>query len=217
MIIHALTWLKLWHGWEITPHCFTSMPQSLCNMNIFQILDTFWVWSHCVTYDIPMYMHILCLNCVGHWNMGRDFASWRGKLPSVVWSEFETDIFVMKVRTPSRVRFDRETISTAVPAVHSSDAVSCVSLLTHWIRATHICVSKLTIIGSDNGLSQGRHQAIIWTNAGKLLILSIGTSFCKILSKILHFLSRKYMWKWRLGNSGKYHGNPTKRRSSDNI
>ena len=41
---------------------------------------------------------------------------------------------------------------------------------THWGRVTHICVSKLTIIGSDNGLSPGRRQAIIWTNAGILLI-----------------------------------------------
>ena len=36
---------------------------------------------------------------------------------------------------------------------------------------THICVSKLSIIGSDNGLSPDRRQAIIWTNAG---LLSIG-------------------------------------------
>ena len=42
--------------------------------------------------------------------------------------------------------------------------------LTHWGRVTHKCVSKLTIIGSDNGLSPGRRQAIIWTNAGILLI-----------------------------------------------
>ena len=33
---------------------------------------------------------------------------------------------------------------------------------------THICVGKLTIIGSNNGLSPGRCQAIIWTNAGTL-------------------------------------------------
>ena len=33
--------------------------------------------------------------------------------------------------------------------------------LTHWGRVTHICVSKLAIIGSDNGLSPGRRQAII--------------------------------------------------------
>ena len=32
---------------------------------------------------------------------------------------------------------------------------------THWGRATHICVSKLTIIGSDNGVSPGRRQTII--------------------------------------------------------
>ena len=44
------------------------------------------------------------------------------------------------------------------------------SCLTHWSRVTHICVSKLTIAGSDNGLSPGRRQAIIWTNAGIMLI-----------------------------------------------
>ena len=33
--------------------------------------------------------------------------------------------------------------------------------LTHWGRVTHICVSNLNIIGSDTGLSPGRHQAII--------------------------------------------------------
>ena len=30
-----------------------------------------------------------------------------------------------------------------------------------WGRVMHICVSKLNIIGSDNGLSPGRHQAIM--------------------------------------------------------
>ena len=30
---------------------------------------------------------------------------------------------------------------------------------------THEYVGNLTIIGSDNGLSPGRRQAIIWTNA----------------------------------------------------
>ena len=53
--------------------------------------------------------------------------------------------------------------------------------LTHWGRVTHICVGKLTIIGSDNGLSPGRRQAIIWTNAGILLIEPLGTNFSEIL------------------------------------
>ena len=41
-------------------------------------------------------------------------------------------------------------------------------------RVTHICVSKLNIIGSDNGLSPGRRQAIIWTNVWILLIGPLG-------------------------------------------
>ena len=49
--------------------------------------------------------------------------------------------------------------------------------LSHWGRVTHICVGKLTIIGSDNGLSPGRRQAIIWTNAGILLIWPLETKF----------------------------------------
>ena len=45
----------------------------------------------------------------------------------------------------------------------------------------HICISKLTIIGSDNGLLPGRHQAIIWTNAEILLIEPLRTNLSEIL------------------------------------
>ena len=58
------------------------------------------------------------------------------------------------------------------------------SLLTHWGRVTHICVNKPTTIGSDNGLSPGRRQAIIRTNAGILLIGPLGTNFSEILIEI---------------------------------
>ena len=47
-------------------------------------------------------------------------------------------------------------------------------LLTHWGRVLHISGCKLIIIGSDNGLSPGRHQATIWTNVGILLIWPLG-------------------------------------------
>ena len=63
--------------------------------------------------------------------------------------------------------------------------------LTHWDRVTHIHVSKLTIIVPDNGLTPGRRQAIIWTNAGILLILTWGTNFSEILSEILTFSFKK--------------------------
>ena len=33
-------------------------------------------------------------------------------------------------------------------------------------RVTQVCISKLTIIVSDNDLSPDRHQAIIWTDDG---------------------------------------------------
>ena len=56
--------------------------------------------------------------------------------------------------------------------------------LTHWGRMMHICVSKLTIIGLDNGLSPGRRQAIIWTNAEMSLIRNLGSNVCEILSEI---------------------------------
>ena len=64
-------------------------------------------------------------------------------------------------------------------------------VLTHWGRVMHICVSKLTIIGSDNGLSPDRRQAIIWTNAGLLLIGPIGTNFSEILIGIQTFSFKK--------------------------
>ena len=68
--------------------------------------------------------------------------------------------------------------------------VECLHL-THWGRVTHICVSKLTIIGSDNGLSPRRRQAMIWTNAGILLIGPLGTHFREILIEIYTFPFKK--------------------------
>ena len=71
----------------------------------------------------------------------------------------------------------------------------------------YICVSKLTIIGSDNGLSPGRRQAIIWTNAGILLIRTLWTNFSEILCEINSFSFSKMHLKmssatWRLFGLG---------------
>ena len=65
-------------------------------------------------------------------------------------------------------------------------------VLIYWDRVTHICVSKETIVGPDNGLSPGgRHQAIIWTNAGVLLFGSLRTNFSEILIEIHTFSFKK--------------------------
>ena len=71
--------------------------------------------------------------------------------------------------------------------------------LTHWGRVTHICVGKLTIIGSENGLSPGRRQGIIWTNAGILLIGHLGTNFSEILIEIHAFSCKKIDLKMSSG------------------
>ena len=74
--------------------------------------------------------------------------------------------------------------------------------LTHWGRVTHICVGKLNIIGSDNGLSPGRRQAIIWTNVRILSIRPLATNFNELLIGIQTFsFTKMYLKmssaKWR--------------------
>ena len=78
-------------------------------------------------------------------------------------------------------------IATQWYQFHTTDAwwfsLNISTLLTHWGRVTHICVSDLTSIGSDNGLSPGRRQAIIRTNGGILLIRPLGTNFSEFFCR----------------------------------
>ena len=78
-----------------------------------------------------------------------------------------------------------------VPNPKESNVVFYGAILTHWGRVTPVCVGKLTIIGSDNGLSPGRRQTIIWTNAGILLIGPLGTNFSEIVVGIQAFSFKK--------------------------
>ena len=81
-------------------------------------------------------------------------------------------------------------------AIYDSWYILCFSSyvaykITHWGQVTHICINKLIIIGSDNGLSPGGHQAITWTNAGLLLIRTLEIKFNEILIKIHTFSFKK--------------------------
>ena len=83
----------------------------------------------------------------------------------------------------------RTTLFKSTNPVHTSfslaiDSLSAMWYLTHWGWMMHICVSKLTIIGSDNGLWPGRRRAIIWTNAWILIIRALGTNSSEIPSEI---------------------------------
>ena len=67
--------------------------------------------------------------------------------------------------------------------------------LSHWGQLTQICACKVTIIGSDNGLSAGQCHAIIWTNAGVLLIVHQASKFSEILFETRIFSLKKMRLK----------------------
>ena len=71
-----------------------------------------------------------------------------------------------------------------------------------WLNEEYM--RQLTI-GSDNALSPGRRQGIIWTFAGTLLIGPLGTNVSEILIEIYPFIpSRKCVSKGRLENGGHF-------------
>ena len=89
--------------------------------------------------------------------------------------------------------------------------------LTHWGRVTHICISKLMIIGSDNGLLPDQCQAIIWTNAGILLIRTLGTNFSEILGKIHSFSFKKMHFRMSTAKGRLFSLGFTELRNHENI
>ena len=118
-------------------------------------------------------------------------------------------IWAFSVETPTRT-FERELIkiankmnpdtftrtSTRESKMNAfARAQSAFQILTHWGRVTHICVSRLTITGSDKGLLPGRCHPIIWTNAGILLIGLLRTNFGEKLIEILTFSFTKMRLK----------------------
>ena len=64
----------------------------------------------------------------------------------------------------------------------------CVNLIEAESRIYMYASANQNTIGSDYGLLHVRRQAIIWTNAGLLLIGPLGTHFSEIWIKIQHFL-----------------------------
>ena len=82
---------------------------------------------------------------------------------------------------------------------HVHRAGECWAALFHWGRVMHICVIKVTIIVSDHDLSPGRRQAVIWNNAGILLIEPLGTNFSGSLIEIHTFSFKKMHLKMSSG------------------
>ena len=107
--------------------------------------------------------------------------SWHGRTSSAVTINGMNTTVVKKP-----ISMQQQVTHSITKQIYVFLGMHCI-LLTHWGQKTHICVSKLTIIGSDNGLSHGRRQAIIWINAGICLIWPMGTNLNEILIGIQTF------------------------------
>ena len=123
------------------------------------------------------------------WSWGvaqMDGKIWKRREGVVIWGThlhllYTFNNIMMKIEINSRYEY----IALAVNNIDKTLP------LTHWGRTMHICVGKVTTIGSDNGLSPGRRQAIIWTIAITLLIGPLGTNFSVILIRIQTFSFKK--------------------------
>ena len=119
---------------------------------------------------------------------------WLGRWQSILPISFRAGFKIQTSFIPWKYRY-------SLRHIHNGHLTNHVSIwqykviwklsLTHWGRVTHICVGNLAIIGSDNGLSPGRRQAITWTNVGILLIGPFGTNVSEILSRIEKFPFKK--------------------------
>ena len=88
-----------------------------------------------------------------------------------IWQWFSFWLLNMQKTLMNHLRATSEPlISRNSHSQQATPMVDMKSVLTHWGRVTHICVPE-------------RRQAIIWTNAGILLIGNLGTNFSKILIK----------------------------------
>ena len=124
-----------------------------------------------------------------------------GSLPVTVQSTFDHVILksICNIQYVLRATIQRMTLVSIVQ--NWTHRISQLRILTHWCRLMHICINKLTTIGSDNGLVPVRRQASIWINAGILLIWPLGTSI-RILIKMYTFSFNKMhlkisSGKWR--------------------
>ena len=125
---------------------------------------------------------------IGLWDTNTNINSnqFHSKISSTKWSQWVHSFYTYT--------------TWLVTHLMSLTKLSCVHSLTHWGRVTHICVVKLTIIDSDNGFAPGRRKAIIWTNAGILLIGPLGTNVSEVLIEIQTFSFKKMHLKMASAN-----------------
>ena len=103
-------------------------------------------------------------------------------LPAPVLAKFYDPKWGQRINTLR----PRQNARHILKAISLNSSPPSVAYMRQWFRV---------IIGSDNGLSPIRRQAIFWTNDGILLIRTIGTNSNEILSKIHTFSFKKMRLK----------------------
>ena len=125
-----------------------------------------------------------------HW-IGWWFISWRQQIIAQTNVDLSPNGFVTFTLEEFKDKWSGTKASTCVRRLHFFHIITHVRWtngLTHWGRMTHICISKLTIIGSDIGLTTGRRQA-----SGRLLHTSSHSR-----KKELLWLTPGYPFAWKL-------------------
>ena len=120
----------------------------------------------------------------------------------VISCTIKTLLMDNREKYPARAAFSHKLSSICYQFTHMCEVyVACSKChnTAHWGRATHMCVSWLTIIGSENGLSPDRRQAIIWANTGRFLIGPLETNFSEISIEIHTFSLKKVHLKMSSG------------------
>ena len=157
----------------------------MCSADHTEILHRSWQYNYIVVGWI----------CYGqeHYKLSLDFT---GQAATKHQMRLEISPFKKYLHHLLRLLFSWQKTTNTKHANTNFRTKSCsMDTLTHWGRVTHICVSDLTIVGSDSGLSPGRRQAIIRNNAGILLIRPLGTNFSEILTEFLLFSFKKMRLK----------------------
>ena len=91
---------------------------------------------------------------------------------------------------------------TMVVITHQFHKCSCLSFAAaHWGQVMQICISKLTITGSDHG-TQDQRQTMIWTSDGIISTGPLGTDICENIIGIhifpftqIHFKMSSEKWR----------------------
>ena len=104
-----------------------------------------------------------------------------------------TDIdIVARISTYINKKTKKQYYYSCVPNLYGGlRACICDYIFTESCGCNYLDINYQDIIGSDHGLSPGRRQAMIWTNAGMLLIGPFGTNFSEILMEIYIFSFKK--------------------------